>query len=179
MWRLFRRLLELEYFAGEYLGDMLIPSSGPGRLWRAIFRGPLVLYKYGLHFLISEQVLLLTTIGRKTGKQRTTPVGYRFDAATGAYFVVAGWKGKTDWYQNALAQPAVSVVVGNSRFDALATPADDETVARHLAAYDQRNPFAKRLYLRLTGITSDGRHETFLKMAPFYPTLMLRRGERR
>jgi hypothetical protein len=48
-------------------------------------------------------------------------------------------------------------------------------VARHLATYAQRNPFAERLYRRLTGIVSDGKAETFLKMAPFYPTIMVRR----
>jgi hypothetical protein len=55
---------------------------------------------------------------------------------------------------------------------------DDEGVADHLARYAQRNPFAERLYLRLTGIVSDGRRETFLKMAPFYPTMAVQRTGR-
>jgi hypothetical protein len=65
--------------------------------------------------------------------------------------------------------------VGGLTFDATATRADDETVAEHLAVYAQRNPFAERLYLRLTGISSDGKPETFLKIAPFYPTMAVRR----
>jgi deazaflavin-dependent oxidoreductase (nitroreductase family) len=172
---LIRRLFELEYYFGEYLGDAIIGDSQPGLLWRLLFRAPVYLYAWGLHGLVSGNVLLITTQGRKTGKPRTTPVGYLFNTASGAYYLVAGWKGKTNWYRNALAEPKVRITVGSSTFDAVATRADDETVAKHLALYAQRNPFAERLYLRLTGIVSDGSEETFLKMAPFYPTIVVRR----
>ena len=173
-----RRLLELEYYWGEYLADSIIGDSKPGLISRFFFRTPVYLYAWGLHGLVSGNVLLIRTQGRKSGKQRTTPVGYHFDAAAGTYYVVAGWKGKTNWYQNALAQPKVRITVGDLTFDAVATRADDETVAKHLAVYAQRNPFAERLYLRLTGIISDGTAETFRKMAPFYPTMAVRRDSR-
>jgi deazaflavin-dependent oxidoreductase (nitroreductase family) len=171
-----RRLLELEYYWGEYLADGIIGDSEPGPVWRFFFRAPVYLYAWGLHGLVSRNVLLITTQGRKTGKPRTTPVGYLFDPASGTYYLVAGWKGKTNWYRNALAQPKVGIAVGGLTFDAVATRADDETVAKHLAVYAQRNPFAERLYLRLTGISSDGKPETFLKMAPLYPTMVVRRA---
>jgi F420H(2)-dependent quinone reductase len=100
-----RRLLELEYYWGEYLADRIIGDSEPGGFWRFFFRAPIYLYAWGLHGLVSRNVLLITTQGRKTGKPRTTPVGYLFDAASGTYYLVAGWKGKTNWYRNALAQP--------------------------------------------------------------------------
>ena len=63
MWRPVQRLLELEYFLGEYLTYPLIPEDGPGRLWQLLFRLPLLLYRYGLHHLVSGQVLILTTVG--------------------------------------------------------------------------------------------------------------------
>jgi len=175
MWRHINRLLELQYFWGEYVTDTLISKKGPGRFWRLLFRSPVVLYRCGLHHIVSRHVLLLTTTGRKTGKLRTTPVGYKFDRNTNTYYIVAGWKGKSNWYRNALATPAVRVVVSNSTFDALAAPVDQVVVAGLLAEYAHRNPFAGRLFLRLTGIVSDGTAETFLKMAPFYPTLAVRR----
>jgi deazaflavin-dependent oxidoreductase (nitroreductase family) len=170
-----RRLLELEYYWGEYLADRIIGDSEPGRVLRFFFRAPVYLYAWGLYALVSRNVLLITTQERRTGKPRTTPVGYLFDAASGTYYLVAGWNGKTNWYRNALAQPKVRITVGGLTFDATATRADDETVAEHLAVYAQRNPFAERLYLRLTGISSDGKPETFLKIAPFYPTMAVRR----
>ena len=170
-----RRLVELEYYWGEYLADRIIGDAEPGPVSRFLFRAPVYLYAWGLHGLVSGNVLLITTQGRKSGKLRTTPVGYPFDAASRTYYLVAGWKGKTNWYRNALAQPRVRIRVGDLTFDGWATRADDETVAKHLAVYAQRNPFAERLYLRLTGVISDGKAETFLKMAPFYPTIVVRR----
>lgn len=170
-----RRLFELEYYWGECLADGIIGDSKPGPIWRFFFRAPVYLYAWGLHGLVSRNVLLITTQGRKTGKPRTTPVGYLLDAASDTYYLIAGWKGNTNWFRNALAQPKVRITVGGLMFDGVATRADDETVAGHLATYAQRNPFAERLYLRLTGIVSDGKAETFLKMAPFYPTIIIRR----
>ena len=81
-----RRLLELEYYWGEYLADRIIGDSEPGGFWRFFFRAPIYLYAWGLHGLCSRNVLLITTQGRKTGKPRTTPVGYLFDAASGTYY---------------------------------------------------------------------------------------------
>jgi deazaflavin-dependent oxidoreductase (nitroreductase family) len=179
MWRRIRRLCELQYFWGEYVTDMLIPEKGPGRFWRLLFRSPVVLYKCGLHCVVSQHVLLLTTTGRKTGELRTTPVGYTLDPTTNTYYIVAGWKGKSNWYRNALTNPAVRAIVGKSRFDALAAPVDETVVAKLLAEYARRNPFAGRLLLKLTGIVSDGTYETFLKMAPFYPTLAVRRTDQK
>ena len=177
MWQPVRRLLELEYFLGEYLTYPLIPEDGPGRLWQSLFKGPLLLYSFGLHGLVSRQVLILTTVGRKTGSLRSTPLGYTFYPATRTYFVIAGWKGRTNWYRNALATPTVRVRVGARKFEARATPLSPDMIATHLAAYAKRNPFAPGLYRRLTGINCDGTHETFLKMAPFYPGMALRQME--
>jgi len=172
-----KRLLELQYFCGEYVTDLLIPAGGPTPFWRSFFRMPLFLYRWGLHSLISNHVLIMTTKGRKTGRQHSTPVGYDFDPHTGVYYVVAGWKGKTDWYRNALAHQVVKITVGPSSFDAIATPLTEDEIAARLAAYAKRNPFAPRLFFKLTGIRADGTHETFRKMAPFYPALALRRTD--
>ena len=174
MWRPVQRLLELEYFFGEYLAHPLMPEKGPGPLWHIVFKVPLLLYRYGLHALVSGHVLILRTVGRKTGTLRSTPLGYTFDAGTNTYYVIAGWKGATNWYQNALATSAVRVRVGAREFEASATPFTPDEAAAQLARYAKRNPFAPRLYRNFTGIVSDGTHETFLKMAPFYPGLALR-----
>jgi len=175
VWKQIKRLIELEYFWGEYLADMFIGDADPGPIFRFLFRAPVYLYRWGLHGLVSRNVLLITTRGRKTGKPRTTPLGYLFEPASNTYYLVAGWKGKTNWYQNALAHPEVRIAVGSLTFDAVASRMDDNRVAEHLAFYARRNPFAERLYRRLTGIASDGRHETYLKMAPFYPTMAVHR----
>ena len=58
-------------------------------------------------------VLLLTTTGRKTGRQRTMPLLYV--SAGNGYAVVASAGGQPQhpsWYVNLLANPAVTVEIG-------------------------------------------------------------------
>ena len=56
---------------------------------------PFFFYGCGLR-LVSRQVLILTTVGRKTGQLRSTPLGYAFDPAAETYSFIAGWKGRNE-----------------------------------------------------------------------------------
>ena len=71
--------------------------------------------------------LLLTTTGRKSGKERTTPLIYQ--EHDGAYLVVAS-KGGSDeppaWYRNLEAEPTVRVQVKGDRFTATARTAGSD-----------------------------------------------------
>ncbi len=71
--------------------------------------------------------LLLTTTGRKTGAQRTTPLIYREDGST---FVVVASRGgddnHPDWYHNLVDHPEVQVQVGADVFAATAHTASSE-----------------------------------------------------
>lgn len=65
------------------------------------------------------KVLLLTTKGRKTGKQRTVPVMY-FER-DGRRYVIASFGGAPThpaWYNNMQANPDVEVQVGGKRYRA-------------------------------------------------------------
>ncbi len=66
-------------------------------------------------------LLLLTTIGAKSGQRRTTPMMYVPD---GDRLLViasnAGALAHPDWYRNLLAHPEVTVEVGADTFDASA-----------------------------------------------------------
>ena len=61
--------------------------------------------------------LLLTTIGRRSGEKRTSPMFY---GAAGDAYVVIGSKGGADthpgWYLNLRANPVVEVQVGREQF---------------------------------------------------------------
>src|SRR6476620_5771912 len=73
------------------------------------------------------QTLLLTTTGRKSGEQRTTPL--RFAPHGDAYTIVAS-KGGSDeppaWYLNLLETPEVEVQIKGDRFQARARSASAE-----------------------------------------------------
>jgi deazaflavin-dependent oxidoreductase (nitroreductase family) len=71
---------------------------------------------------VGRQVLILTTIGAKSGERREIPLAYSRD---GDHLVVVASKGGSDshpaWYHNLAANPAVTVEVDGERYAATAT----------------------------------------------------------
>lgn len=76
-------------------------------------------------------VLLLTTTGRTTGKQRTRPLTF---LRQGDAIVLVASNGGADrapgWWLNLLAQPRATVRVGRARLTLEARPATDDERAR-------------------------------------------------
>ena len=73
-------------------------------------------------------VLLLTTTGRKSGKQWTTPLGYFED--NGAYIICASNAGNDHnpaWFLNLKSNPHVTIQVKDRHINATAEPANTET----------------------------------------------------
>jgi deazaflavin-dependent oxidoreductase (nitroreductase family) len=72
-------------------------------------------------------ILLLTTTGRKSGEERTTPLIHRTD---GDRFVVIASKGGApehpDWYLNLTENPEIEIQVKGERFGVEATTAEGE-----------------------------------------------------
>ncbi len=66
-------------------------------------------------------LLLLTTNGAKSGKSRTTPVGYMPDGERYIIFATnGGGPNNTDWYYNLKAHPEVTIEVGTETFEVTA-----------------------------------------------------------
>jgi deazaflavin-dependent oxidoreductase (nitroreductase family) len=73
----------------------------------------------GMH---RDRIVLLTTTGARTGQRRTTPMMFHRDG--GRLLVVASNVGAPkhpDWYRNLVADPRVSVEVGDETYPAVAT----------------------------------------------------------
>jgi deazaflavin-dependent oxidoreductase (nitroreductase family) len=87
-------------------------------------------------------MLLLTTTGARTGRERTIPLVYTQD---GDDIVVIASKGGApthpDWYHNLRANPLVTVEVGTERYQARARVAEGEERARLYAAQAAIMPF--------------------------------------
>jgi F420H(2)-dependent quinone reductase len=80
--------------------------------------------------MMGNPVLLLTTIGRKSGKAHTIPLAY-FEAA-GSLFLVASNGGAPRhpaWYLNVVANPTVAIQRGRAVQEATATAASPERQA--------------------------------------------------
>jgi len=73
-----------------------------------------------------KTLLLLHTVGAKSGQERVNPVAY---VADGNRFVIiaskAGAPTNPDWYHNILAHPLVTVEVGTEQFPAQAVVATE------------------------------------------------------
>jgi len=94
-------------------------------------------------------VLLLTTTGRKTGKQRTLPVGYIMDGSTYVITASAGGAEKhPGWFFNIRSNPQATIQVNDKRIQVTAEIAGAEKktelwtrlveVAPNFAGYQKR-----------------------------------------
>jgi deazaflavin-dependent oxidoreductase (nitroreductase family) len=97
-------------------------------------------------YFAGANMLLLHTTGAKSGQSRTNPMVY---VADGDRLVVIASKGgddkNPDWYYNLLAHPAVTVELGDEKFQARATPVTEEPERSRLYAkmVEHRSGFAE------------------------------------
>ena len=86
----------------------------------------------GLSVVFRTPVLVLETVGRRSGAMRSTPLAYH-ELGDGSLVVVGGAGGQQripDWVANLRAEPSATVVVGRERRTVVAAevvgPAHDE-----------------------------------------------------
>jgi deazaflavin-dependent oxidoreductase (nitroreductase family) len=78
----------------------------------------------GMH---RDRIVLLTTVGARTGQRRTTPMMFHRDGDR--LLVIASNVGAAkhpDWYVNLVANPRVTVEVGDETYDAVAAPTEGQ-----------------------------------------------------
>ncbi|MFB8240783.1 nitroreductase/quinone reductase family protein [Kitasatospora purpeofusca] len=86
-------------------------------------------------------LLLLTTVGERSGREHTVPLG--FVRAEGLLLVVASAAGAPEhpqWYRNLLTHPLVRVELGTEVFDATAVPAEGDRRERLFEAVVRSAP---------------------------------------
>ena len=86
-------------------------------------------------------LLLLHTVGAKTGQARVNPMMYLADGDNLVVFASkAGAPTNPDWYHNLVANPRASIEVGDKTINVVAHVADDETRERLWSTQKQRYP---------------------------------------
>lgn len=129
---------------------MNIYQKLPKSAWR-LMKIPGLYYKIGLGPIIGRFVLLLTTMGRKTGLPRNTPLQY--EEIDGAYYLGSARGTKADWYRNIVSNPNVEVRVKSHRFRAIAEPITDPSrIADFLEVRLKRHPKMMGALLRSEGM---------------------------
>jgi deazaflavin-dependent oxidoreductase (nitroreductase family) len=92
--------------------------------------------------------MLLTTIGRKSGLPRGTPLQY--EEVDGDYYIASARGADADWFKNIVSNPNVHVQIRDREFDAAAEPVTDPSrIADFIELRLKRHPIMIRLIMHL------------------------------
>jgi len=109
------------------------------------------LYRRFLYRVAGGVILLLTTTGRKSGREHT--VGLQYELINGRYYVGAADGTRADWLKNIMANPYVCVQAGKTRFKAKAEMVTDfAETARFLEYRLRKRPLLIRMILLTAGL---------------------------
>ena len=157
------------------MSTRLSNTKPPRGLMRSLLRLPIWLYRVRLGWLLGSRFLMLTHIGRTSGRVRQSVlevVGY--DQARDSYIIASGWGEKADWLRNIQKNPNVLVDVGGRRFEATAERLAPEAALYVARDYARQHPVAFRaLAGRLTGQTLTGTDADYRALAQAVPFVAL------
>ena len=144
---------------------MAMTERVPRFVWFLLkFLPPRIAYSLGLGSVVGNVVLLLETIGRKSGLPRVTPLQY--DEIDGMIYVASARGVKADWYQNLVVNPTVNLTIGSRQFQGYADPMTDPSeVADFLELRLQRHPKLIGTILRIQGLGPTPTREQLLQYA--------------
>lgn len=119
--------------------------------------------------------MLLTHTGRKSGRKREAVIEVvSHDPVTGAYYVAAAWREKSDWYRNIQKNPSVDIQVRNRKFQANADQVSKQEAEAHLGDYARKHPSAfGELVMIMLGERLPPSQETCQRVAQSIPIISL------
>lgn len=147
--------------------------KAPRLFWRLINTGPRLAYALGLGPVIGTVVMLLTTIGRKTGRPRVTPLVY--EAFENTILVASARGASADWIRNIQENPRGRVRLGRRQFEVLAeVTTESEKIADYIQGQLARHPRLFGAILRLEGLSSRPGRAELVRFAPRRPMVIIR-----
>ena len=127
-----------------------ILEAQPVGMLRVGLRLPIWLYRLGLGWLLDDRFLMLTHIGRHSGKPRQTVVEVvKHDPKSNDYYVVSGWGNKADWYRNIHKHPDVIIHAGWRTLHAHAEDIPFDEAVAILDEYTRLHPMAFKELTRI------------------------------
>lgn len=146
----------------------------PSGMTRWFFRQPIHLYRWRMGWVMGDRFLLLNHVGRNSGRPRQAVVEVvRHDPESDCYVICSGWGEQSQWYQNVMAAPDVSIVVGRRRLAVHAQRLDAEAAGAAMVDYAARHPGAARKLAGYLGFESDGGDESYRQVGAALPFLRL------
>jgi deazaflavin-dependent oxidoreductase (nitroreductase family) len=140
-------------------------SARPPAFMLPILKLPLLLYRTGLGWLLGHRFMLLTHVGRRSGKIRRTVLAVlSFDPKRREIKAISAWSA-SHWYKNILTLPALQVETGFTRYAPVHHSLSSEEIAALLEEYCRNHPIFSRIVCRIPGWKWDSSHEEFLELA--------------
>ncbi len=139
--------------------------SKPPRIMIPIFKLPLILYRVRLGWIFGHRFMLLTHIGRHSGKVRRTILAVlEFNPSTSEIKAMSAWSA-SDWYLNIQAHLALQVETGFTRYAPTQQTLSSEEIATLFVNYRNKHPFFSRIVCRIPGWNANSTYEEFLELA--------------
>lgn len=142
---------------------------------RIALRVPILLYRARLGWLFSSHILMLTHIGRRSGRKRYVVLEVlQHEKETGVYYVAAAWGEKANWFCNIQKSPQVIINVGFHHFNAFAVRVPIDEAERRLFTYAKNFPFHFRVLTRvMLGKTLEPTQETCRQLVQELPVVAI------
>lgn len=127
-------------------------KNQPGLIWRFIrWMNARMVQNYRRGLGPQKMVLLLTTIGRKSGSPRVTPLQY--EKIDDIYYVASARGKRSDWYRNLQHNTTVHIQVGKFERDGIAELVTDPArIVDFLEFRLKRHPLFIGVLLRFEGL---------------------------
>jgi deazaflavin-dependent oxidoreductase (nitroreductase family) len=147
----------------------------PKGLARLAYRLPIWFYKMHLGWLLGNRFLLLTHIGRKSGKSRQTVLEVvRYDPLSKTFIIASGFGKRSDWLLNITANPSVKIQSGRISFSTEAKPLSPEEAGQEMFIYNQNHPAALKELARFMGYQLNGTDEDVYALGAELPMFVLK-----
>ncbi len=128
----------------------------PNWFLKTFFKVPVWIHKMGFggwERMIGAQWMLITTVGRKSGKRRQTMVDVMdYDKDSDTYYVEVAYGARADWYRNIQANPNFEAQVGRRKFHARATPLSNENAGELTVQFYRKKPAYTRSVMAMVGM---------------------------
>lgn len=151
----------------------------PSGLFKWILKVPGWLFRARLGFLFGDRFLLITHVGRVSGKTYHTPLEVVVhDTETGEYIVCSGTGPRAHWYRNISATPVTSVQVRNRVWPPEQRMLTDEEAGARFAEYERAHPKTAARLLDSMGQSYDGTDEDRVRMMAGIPMISFSDSDR-
>jgi deazaflavin-dependent oxidoreductase (nitroreductase family) len=140
-------------------------NQNPPTFMIPLFKMPLILYRFGLGWMLGKRFMLLTHVGRRSGKvYRSVLAVLRFDKNTCEILAVSPWNG-SNWYRNIQTTPALEVETGGVRYAPIQRTLSPEEIATLFIEFRHKHPIFSRMVARIPGWKINSSYEEFLVLA--------------